>query len=196
MRIAVGPDDDGAAGAQIVEIDPRRAARQAVDQHARLRALTGIMGDIAAIPHRGDDVGGLVSGRLLEPLRDRGRREDRREKTRRGSGDRNPAAPDNRQRRRRQRSRNTAAHSAPIKASRVRSSAARANRTIHSPRNSHSGKPHIALVPRPVTSAQREQSERRTERQQRDDAAIEGVGASARSGSCAARPEQRRGDQQ
>jgi hypothetical protein len=35
-RVAVGPDQHGAAGAQIGEIDPRRAARQAVDQQARL----------------------------------------------------------------------------------------------------------------------------------------------------------------
>ena len=39
-----------------------------------------------------------------------------------------------------------------MRISRARSSAAGAKRTIQSPMNSHSGKPHIALVARPVTS--------------------------------------------
>ncbi len=60
-----------AMGAQIREIDPRRAALQAVDQHAGLRTLFGIMGAIAAVPHRSDNVFGLMSGRRLEPPRDR-----------------------------------------------------------------------------------------------------------------------------
>ena len=58
----------------------RRSARSiqgarsgsAVDQHARLRALRGVVRHIAAVPHRADDVSGLISGRLLEALRDRG----------------------------------------------------------------------------------------------------------------------------
>ena len=40
-RVTIGPHQDGAAGAQIGEVDPGRAARQPVDQHPRLRALRG-----------------------------------------------------------------------------------------------------------------------------------------------------------
>jgi hypothetical protein len=71
MQVAVGPNQHRAAGAQIGEIDPMRAVRQAVDQHPRLRARIGIMRDIAAVPRRADDVLGLMLGRGLEPLRDR-----------------------------------------------------------------------------------------------------------------------------
>ena len=61
--------------------------------------------------------------------------------------------------------------------------------------NSQSGKPHIALRAAAGDEAEREQCQRRTERQQRDDAAVESVGVCARGG-LARRPEQRRGNQQ
>ena len=48
VLIAFGPDQNGAAGAQIGHVDPRRAAGQAVDQYARLRMLVGVMRDITA----------------------------------------------------------------------------------------------------------------------------------------------------
>ena len=39
---------------QVAEVDPGRAARIAVDQHARL--LGRVVGDIAAVPHAADHV--------------------------------------------------------------------------------------------------------------------------------------------
>ena len=56
LRIAFGPDDRRAAGAKIREIDPGRMTRQSVDQYARLRSLARIMRDVAAVPHRADDI--------------------------------------------------------------------------------------------------------------------------------------------
>src|SRR3989442_1382881 len=53
-RIAAGPHHHRALAAQVAEIDPRRAAAIAVDQHARLLAC--VMGDVAAVPHGAADV--------------------------------------------------------------------------------------------------------------------------------------------
>ena len=143
------------------------------------------MRDIAAVPHRADDVGGLRSGRLLEALRDRGRQQiagkecgavtviEMRQHQIIGDEAATKSA-------------NTAAQSAPMRASRTRSSAAGANITIQSPRNSQSGKPHIALRAAAGDELKREQCERRTERQQRDDAAVESVGVVPRAAAFAA----------
>ena len=74
MRIAFGPHHNGAAFAQVGNIDPGRMIRHAVDQHARLRALARIVCDIAAVPHRADDVVRPLAGRFREALRDRFRK--------------------------------------------------------------------------------------------------------------------------
>src|SRR5689334_3246124 len=47
--LADHPDDRGATRLEVAKVDPRGAARAAVDEHAR--ALAGILGDVAADPH-------------------------------------------------------------------------------------------------------------------------------------------------
>src|SRR5450631_561185 len=53
-QVTVGPDHSGTARAKIIEIDPRRARRSAVDQYAQLFGC--VMRNIAAVPHAADDV--------------------------------------------------------------------------------------------------------------------------------------------
>src|SRR5262249_17210515 len=66
--IAVGPDHHGAMGAQVRQVNPRRALWLAVDQGARMVAR--VMADIAAQPHAGDDIGERLSGGGAEAIGD------------------------------------------------------------------------------------------------------------------------------
>ena len=69
--VAAAPHHDRALLAQIAKIDPRRAARQAVDQHFGL--VRRIVREIAAVPHRADDVTQFRSGGVVKALRQRRR---------------------------------------------------------------------------------------------------------------------------
>ena len=68
LGIGIGPHHHRSLAAEIAEIDPGRAARVAVDQHARL--LARVMGDVATVPHRADHVDQRLPRRGAKAARD------------------------------------------------------------------------------------------------------------------------------
>ena len=172
--VAVGPHHDGAFAAQVVEIDPGRALRQAVDQHLRL--VRRIMRQIAAVPHRADDVAQRLCRSRRGSVASARRRARRRGKTPRGNGGRTAAAPNNWRRRQWQRPQTPRPRPRPCGRAASRSSTAVS--AHHQPQPDK--KPQRITPHREGAAAahgdERDHGDAGPEREQCHDAAVEGVG--------------------